>query len=46
MCKHHHRAKHQAGWHLTVTPDGTCTWTSPAGQNYTTHPTNHLQASA
>jgi hypothetical protein len=46
LCKHHHRAKHQAGWHLAMTPDGTCTRTSPAGQDYPTHPTNHLQASA
>jgi len=25
----HHGFKHHAGWRLTMTPDGTCTWTSP-----------------
>jgi hypothetical protein len=46
LCKHHHRAKHEAGWRLTMTPAGVCTWTSPTGQTYLTHPVNHLQASA
>jgi hypothetical protein len=34
LCRRHHRAKHQAGWQLTRTPDGTPTWTSPAGKTY------------
>ena len=27
LCKHHHRVKHNAGWTLTMTRDGHCTWT-------------------
>ena len=46
LCQHHHRAKHEAGWILAMTPDGVCTWTSPLGQDYTTHPVDHLQATA
>ncbi|WP_265442725.1 HNH endonuclease signature motif containing protein [Flexivirga meconopsidis] len=38
LCRHHHRAKHEAGWTVTMTPDGACTWTSPAGHTYLTHP--------
>ncbi|WP_265445774.1 HNH endonuclease signature motif containing protein [Flexivirga meconopsidis] len=38
LCRHHHRAKHEAGWTVTMTPDGVCTWTSPAGHTYLTHP--------
>ncbi|WP_265447281.1 HNH endonuclease signature motif containing protein [Flexivirga meconopsidis] len=38
LCRHHHRAKHEAGWTVTMTPDGTCTWTSPTGHTYLTHP--------
>jgi len=29
LCTTHHGFKHHAGWRLTMTPDGTCTWTSP-----------------
>ncbi|WP_265446653.1 HNH endonuclease signature motif containing protein [Flexivirga meconopsidis] len=38
LCRHHHRAKHEAGWTVTMTPDGVCTWTSPVGHTYLTHP--------
>ncbi|MFC6715617.1 HNH endonuclease signature motif containing protein [Branchiibius cervicis] len=38
LCRHHHRAKHEGGWTVTMTPHGVCTWTSPAGHTYTTHP--------
>ncbi|NNG38147.1 HNH endonuclease [Flexivirga sp. ID2601S] len=38
LCRHHHRAKHEAGWTVTMSADGTCTWTSPAGHVYTTQP--------
>ena len=38
LCRHHHRAKHEGRWHVTMTGDGVCTWTSPAGHTYTTHP--------
>jgi hypothetical protein len=46
ICKHHHRVKHDAGWTLTMTRDGTCTWTDPHGRQYTTHPTNHHELAA
>lgn len=32
LCRHHHRLKHEAGWTLTMAPDGTCTWSSRRGQ--------------
>ncbi|WP_052591421.1 HNH endonuclease signature motif containing protein [Luteipulveratus mongoliensis] len=38
LCKHHHRAKHEAGWRVTMANDGTCTWTSPHGREHTTRP--------
>jgi hypothetical protein len=31
LCRHHHRAKHRAGWHVISEPDGTVTWTAPDG---------------
>ncbi|NNG40599.1 HNH endonuclease [Flexivirga sp. ID2601S] len=38
LCRHHHRAKHEAGWTVYMTTDGTCTWASPTGHTYTTRP--------
>ncbi|KNX38021.1 HNH endonuclease signature motif containing protein [Luteipulveratus halotolerans] len=39
LCKHHHRAKHEAGWAVAMTSEGTCTWTSPhTGRTYVTTP--------
>lgn len=38
LCRHHHRAKHEGGWKVSMTPDGVCTWTSPSGRQYVTHP--------
>lgn len=38
LCKHHHRAKHETGWQVSMTPDGVCTWTSPSGRIYVTKP--------
>ncbi len=38
LCRHHHRAKHEAGWTVTQQPGARLTWTSPAGRTYTTHP--------
>jgi hypothetical protein len=46
LCKHHHRLKHQAGWKLTMTHQGHCTWTDPHGRHYATHPTDHHQMAA
>jgi hypothetical protein len=39
LCRHHHRLKHQAGWTLTRTPDGTHTWTTPTGRRHHRPPT-------
>lgn len=38
LCRHHHRAKHEGGWAVAMTPDGISTWTSPSGRRYLTHP--------
>jgi hypothetical protein len=46
LCKHHHRVKHNAGWALTMTRDGVCTWTDPHRRQYATHPTNHHELAA
>ena len=46
LCKHHHRVKHNAGWTLTMTKNGTCTWTDPHGRQYATHPINHHDLAA
>jgi hypothetical protein len=46
VCKHHHRVKHDAGWTLTMTRDGTCTWTDPHQRQYATHPINHHELAA
>ena len=46
LCKHHHRVKHDAGWTLTMTRQGVCTWTDPHGRQYATHPVNHHQMAA
>jgi hypothetical protein len=46
LCKHHHRVKHSPGWTLTMTREGTCTWTNPHGQQYVTHPVNHHEMAA
>jgi len=46
LCKHHHRVKHHAGWTLTMTPNGDCTWTDPHHRQYATHPINHHELAA
>ncbi len=38
LCRRHHRLKHETPWRLTRTPDGTPTWTSPAGNTYQVKP--------
>ncbi|KYH45685.1 hypothetical protein [Branchiibius sp. NY16-3462-2] len=38
LCRHHHRAKHEGGWKVTMSPTGVCTWTSPTGRTYITTP--------
>jgi hypothetical protein len=37
-CRRDHRLKHQAGWQVRRNPNGTTTWTSPHGREYTNHP--------
>lgn len=37
LCRRHHQAK-QHGWTVTMNPAGTCTWTTPHGQQHLTHP--------
>jgi hypothetical protein len=32
LCRRHHRLKTHGGWKLVSHEDGSCTWTSPAGQ--------------
>lgn len=38
LCRHHHRTKQEQHWHVAMTADGVCTWTSPSGRTYTTVP--------
>jgi hypothetical protein len=38
LCPAHHGFKHHAGWTVTMTPDGTCAWTTPTGRTHTTTP--------
>ena len=38
LCRHHHRAKHEGGWSVSMSPTGVCTWTSPTGHTYVTSP--------
>ncbi|RFA09220.1 hypothetical protein B7R54_08265 [Subtercola boreus] len=39
LCSSHHKVKHHTEWNIQQTPDGTITWTSPAGHQYTVDPT-------
>jgi Domain of unknown function (DUF222) len=38
LCRHDHVIRHRHGWTHTPNPDGTHTWTSPLGANYTRPP--------
>jgi hypothetical protein len=40
LCRRHHRMKTHGGWHLELSPDGMCTWTSPTGRVYIEQPHN------
>jgi hypothetical protein len=35
LCRHHHRLKHDGGWHVTQTEPGVLTWTSRHGRRFT-----------
>ena len=38
LCRAHHGFKHHAGWKVTMTDEGECTWTAPTGRTHTTTP--------
>jgi hypothetical protein len=40
-CRHDHLLKQDPRWKVTQHPDGTFTWTTPAGRQYTTGPTEY-----
>jgi hypothetical protein len=35
LCRHHHRLKHESGWHVTQPTPGVLTWQSPHGESFT-----------
>jgi hypothetical protein len=43
LCRRHHRLKHSPGWSVSLAPDGTMTWTTPAGRTYTSEPWQYLE---
>jgi hypothetical protein len=40
-CRHDHQLKQDPRWKVEQHPDGTFTWTTPAGRTYTTGPTEY-----
>ncbi len=38
LCRAHHGFKHHAGWAVTMTEAGECTWTAPTGRTHITTP--------
>jgi hypothetical protein len=40
-CRHDHRLKQHPRWTVAQHPDGTFTWTTPSGRQYTTEPTRY-----
>ena len=38
LCPRHHHLKHDAGWQVERDPDGSTSWTSPAGRRYVEPP--------
>jgi len=41
QCRHDHRLKQNPRWNVEQHPDGTFTWTTPSGRQYTTEPTEY-----
>jgi hypothetical protein len=39
--QHDHRLKQHPKWKVDQLPDGTFTWTTPAGRSYYTEPTRY-----
>jgi hypothetical protein len=35
LCRRHHQAKQESGWHLSQPEPGVLTWTTPSGRRYT-----------
>jgi hypothetical protein len=50
LCARTHQVKHDAGWHVHRTPNGTTHWKSPTGRRYQKppdlHPTDHTLPTA
>ena len=42
LCRRHHRIKQHPGWRVSLAPDGTTTWSDPAGHARTTTPLDAL----
>jgi hypothetical protein len=42
LCRRHHRLKHSPGWSVVLQPNGTMTWTTPAGRRYASEPWQYL----
>jgi hypothetical protein len=40
-CRHDHRLKQNPRWTVDQLPDGTFTWTTPAGRSYIAEPTRY-----
>jgi hypothetical protein len=40
-CRHDHQLKQDPRWNVEQHPDGTFTWTTPSGRQYTTGPTEY-----
>jgi len=40
-CRHEHQLKQDPKWNVEQHPDGTFTWTTPSGRQYTTGPTEY-----
>ena len=40
-CRHEHRLKQDPRWRVEQHPDGSFTWTTPSGRQYTTQPTEY-----
>jgi hypothetical protein len=38
LCRRHHHAKHDAGWTVQRTENGSYRWTDPTGHTHTVHP--------
>jgi hypothetical protein len=38
LCTRHHHARHNAGWTVQRTDDGSYLWTDPTGHTYPVHP--------